>query len=500
MIRKLLFSLIVSLLMAFPACAQEESADSMIKAVVADLDKYEKQAEGLTSADKRHINNILRFLPVTEARLSSSRNQSHSSWLDASKRLSTLKDHLEDLKAGKTSTATAAKPAESGVAAPAGMTDAQLSKKYQTDYNELSNALRGTHISKFVDEVVVSDFKVKFASLKGIVDAFKEERNKNQFMANYAGLEKWFNQKVASANKQAAGHKAKADSRAADEQARQKAQAEKVAARERAEAKMQADSRSREAERQAKVKERQQVAALAEKHAQERAAAKNSPDALAHKEFAKAYQNVRVALQVLDPGELAKPVEANHWRKKLKEFEEITAKFSDKENPDVKKDLALYAEMKEKIEGGLAASEKLGIGNYPDYQKDLETIDALSEKYHVSNVFTKGKELKAKELNDVYEGDQKNYETLLGKYKPFMDGNTAAYHAAYKEANALRTGFRYAGERLAGFSRNRDQFFSGIGPKINGYLKEIETMIASANEKNNPQFFTGGIQQRAKMG
>lgn len=440
----------------------------MIKAVVADLDKYEKQAEGLTPADKRYINNILRFLPMTEARLSSSKNQSHQSWLDASERLSNLKSRLNDLKAGKTATATAAKPVETGAAAPTGMTDAQLSKKYQSDYKALSNELRGTHISKFVDEAVVSGFKAKFTSLKGVVDSFKDEKNKSQFMTNYAGLEKWFKQKVASANKQAAGHKAKADSRVAAEQARQKAQADAVAAR-----------------------------ALAEENEIKRIAAENAPDVVAHKEFTKAYRNVRVALQVLDPGELAKPEETKYWKKKLKEFAEITAKFSDREAPDAKKDLALYAEMKEKIEGGLAASEQLGIGHYPDYQKDVEILDALSEKYRVGNVFTKGKELKAKKLHAAYAADQKTYDTLLAKYKVLMDGNRAAYHAAYKEANTLRTKFRYSGERLTKFAGHRDQFFSGIVPEINGYLKEIEDMIASANEKNDPQFFTGGIQQKS---
>jgi len=72
MVRKLLLTLIISLFMALPVCAQEEPADSMIKAVVADLDKYEKQSEGLTTSDKRYINNILRFLPMTEARLNCS--------------------------------------------------------------------------------------------------------------------------------------------------------------------------------------------------------------------------------------------------------------------------------------------------------------------------------------------------------------------------------------------------------------------------------------------
>ncbi|MDX8390089.1 MAG: hypothetical protein R8M38_06330 [Mariprofundaceae bacterium] len=317
-------------------------------------------------------------------------------------------------------------------------------------------------------------------------------------MTNYTSLEKWFNQKVANANKQMAGHKAQASSRDATEQARQKTQAEEIATREQAEAKMQTDNQAREAGRLAKVKARQQAAALAEEHAKSRVAAKNSPDAVAHREFSKAYQNVRVALQFLDPSELAKPVEANHWRKKLKKFEGITAKFSDRENPDVKKDLALYAKMKEKIESGLTASEKLGISNYPDYQKDLETIGALSKKYNVSNVFTKGKELKAKQLNDAYGNDKKTYDTLFARYKPLMDGNTAAYQAAYKEANTLRRGFRYLGERLSGFAKSQDQFSSGIAPKINGHLKDIEGMIASAYEKNDPQFFTGGIQQRAK--
>ncbi len=114
MLKQVLLVLIAVLFFVVPVHAQTKPADSMIKAAVADLDKYEKAAEGLTPSRKANIVRILRMLPGIESRLNRSKNKSDPSWIEASDRLKALKQQLTDLKAGKTPTAMAKKTPATG--------------------------------------------------------------------------------------------------------------------------------------------------------------------------------------------------------------------------------------------------------------------------------------------------------------------------------------------------------------------------------------------------
>lgn len=512
------------------------TTDSNIKAVVADLDKHEKAAEGLTSADKRQVSNILRYLPMAEARLGSSRNKGHKSWIDASNRLNALKKKLEDLKAAPAQAAAA--PATTQAASAGDMTDAQLSKKFLSDYKALSSEIKGTSISKLAEDGVVAGFKGKFAALKELAGSFKDDRNKNQYMGNYGNLERNFNKKTAFAMKKAGKQPASAQGGSELDFANKRALSFIVKDYDRYELGLRSASKFKELEDltaglnkiegkladikpnshpkvaevrsnisalRGKIKETEgklnQQAAAAEsakaaENAEKAAAAQAHDEANLHAQFKKDLHNISVALQSLDPGELSKPSTAEHWKKKLGKFEELIAKFSDKESPESKKDIQAYTKLKNKIDSTLAASKNLSIAAYLDYQKDMDTLSALGDKYAVSKVFKKGKEPKVEELTPAIDADKKVFDGLKAKYTPFMDGNTAAYHTAYKEANAFRSLFRHTGGAVDNFIQEKKVFFSEIVPKINATTTKINGMVAKAVKNRSPGFFTGGIQQK----
>ncbi|MDP6709174.1 MAG: hypothetical protein QF893_22770 [Alphaproteobacteria bacterium] len=97
-------------------------ADNAIKAAIADIARFEKQAATMrpgASGAKR----TLKLLGLTEQRLNGSANKSHPSWVETNQRLQTLKQRLTDLAAGKrpgAAPAAASQPAPVKPAAPVG--------------------------------------------------------------------------------------------------------------------------------------------------------------------------------------------------------------------------------------------------------------------------------------------------------------------------------------------------------------------------------------------
>ena len=539
MLKQALFVLIVILFFLVPVHAQTKPADSMIKAAVIDLDKYEKQAEGLTPSRKANIVRIQRMLPGIESRLNRSKNKSDPSWIEASDRLKALEQRLTDLKAGKTPTATATKTPASG-SGTADMTDKQIADTYKKDYGTLANELKGTDISKFADDSVVSGFRAKFASLKTLVDSFQNPKYKQSFSANYQSLEAHFNKKVDHAQGQAASQAKKAT--AQDDQAKQHQQKKT----EQPAPQQQAVKPSAELDFQNKralgffkkdydrylpefnnitsanaqklsgyidrlenrlskltakghpdvVDAEQKVAALKSKLAAAQqgqpSQASTQSDQNAHKEFQRLYQRNRVALDSLDPAELSKPAEAKHWKKVLKQFDDIVVKFQNKGNPDVKKDMHMYEQIKTKVETGLTASTKLDIKNYPDYDKDMDFLKALYDKYSVDKVFSKGNEAVAKKLMTDYDNDKGAYDKLDKKYAAFIEGNKAAYAPGYKQAGVTKRNLRNAGQWLDKFSKAKAEFIAEAGPRIEGLMAKAQEMVDKAVREKRPEWFTGG--------
>ena len=540
MLKQIIVILVAVLFFVVPVHAETKPADSMIKAATADLDKYEKQAEGLTPSRKANIVRIQRMLPGIESRLNRSKNKSDASWIEASDRLKALKQRLTDLKAGKTPAVAAQKTPAAGSGA-AGMTDKQIADNYKKDYSALANELKGTHISKFADDSVLSGFRAKFAKLKTQVDSFQNPKYKQSFSANYQSLETYFNKKVASAQRQVASRAQKDTTRGEEEKQRQQKQAQQAASQQQAAAKPAAalDYQNKRAlgffkkdydrylpefnnitpansqklsgyidrleNRLSKltakdhpdvIDAQQKVAALKSKLAGAQqgqpSQASTQADQKAHKEFQRLYQRNRVALDVLDPAELSKPAEAKHWKKVLKEFDGIVAKFQNKDNPDVKKDMQMYEQIKAKVESGLTASTKLDIKNYPDYDKDMDFLKALYDKYSVDKVFSKGNEAVAKKLMAGYDNDKQAYDKLDKKYAAFIKGNQAAYAPGYKQAGAMKRNLRNAGQWIDKFSKAKAEFIAEAGPRIEGLMTKAQEMVDQAVKEKRPEWFTGG--------
>jgi len=534
MLKQVLLVLIAVLFFVVPVHAQTKPADSMIKAAVADLDKYEKAAEGLTPSRKANIVRILRMLPGIESRLNRSKNKSDPSWIEASDRLKALKQQLTDLKAGKTPTAMAKKTPATG-SGTGGMTDKQIADNYKKDYKALANELKGTHISKFADDSVVSGFRAKFANLKTQVDSFQNPKYKQSFSANYQSLETYFNKKVDHAQRQVASRAQKATAQGKEEKQREQKPAKQAAAKPTAQLDFQnkralgffkkdydrylpefekitsANSQkllgyidrleNRLSKLTAKshpkvVEAQQEVAVLKSKLATAQqgqpSQASTQADQNAHKEFQRLYQRNRVALDVLDPAELSKPAEAKHWKKVLKEFDDIVAKFQNKGNPDVKKDIQMYEQIKAKVESGLTASTKLDIKNYPDYDKDMDFLKALYDKYSVDKVFSKGNEAVAKKLMADYDNDKQAYDKLDKKYAAFIEGNKAAYAPGYKQAGVTKRNLRNAGQWIDKFSKAKAEFIAEAGPRIEGLMTKAQEMVDKAVREKRPEWFTGG--------
>ncbi|MCK5683888.1 hypothetical protein KAJ27_07200 [bacterium] len=88
------------------------------------------------------------------------------------------------------------------------MSDSQRARNFNGEYKKLYNSLKRTHVSKFVDPVIVSDLRKNLEILKHQSNSFNdpEKGYVKQCKKNYEQLESWFLKKVASAEKQNKGH------------------------------------------------------------------------------------------------------------------------------------------------------------------------------------------------------------------------------------------------------------------------------------------------------
>ncbi|MFC1742598.1 hypothetical protein ACFL35_01285 [Candidatus Riflebacteria bacterium] len=321
--------------------AFEKPADSMIKAAQIDLEKYEKQASGLTSAKKVFIKRILRYLPMTEARLNNSRNKNHPSWIETSKRLKELKEKLENLKSGKKPQSNQSKTSSTS------MNDSEIVRNFQKSYNSLYNELRRTHISKFVDPVIISDFRKKLSILKHLAGAFKnkEERYAKQCLANFEQLYSWYNKKVASAEKQLGVHKVKDRAREQAEENRLAEEAKKTKDRELKEQKSQEANLTKEKGRKEKIKESSGPVQKEDRFASEK---KLREDEKNLRWLNKLFINTRTTFQRLDPVALQKPSEKSQVEKKLKQMQTTVDRFHDLNNPKIQKAIKKFEEIRTK--------------------------------------------------------------------------------------------------------------------------------------------------------
>jgi len=383
----------------------------------------------------------------------------------------------------------------------AGVSDQELSAQYQKEFNAFNNDLRSTHISKMTDAGVDASFRARLVKIKAIADSFSDARNKKQFQSNYASLERNFNQRVASAEQQAASQKKQDLARKSDGAQRAQPRVSSSDAAALADASRQADFQARADARKKLAADREaRNAALRTQqnpsHQTASVASGNYNDADTHKQFGRAYQDVRVSLQYLQAAELNEPREGAYWKRKLNEFADIVAKFQNKDAPDVKSDLQTYAEMKTKLEGLLASSEKSSLASYPEYASDLDTFKQLEEKYRSSAVFTKESAPRARILNDAYNADKQRYDALVNKYEAFLQGNRNSNHPAYREANEMRRWIKKSDENLSSFYRTRKDFYADLQPELMKRMDKAERLRSEAVATENTSVFNNGAIER----
>ena len=131
-----IIALIAFCLPPLAANAEVTPADSAIKAVMWDLDRFEKEVRKLGPKRKAQFKRINQLLRLTERRLQGSNNKDHPSWVEAAARLETLRKVLAARIAGKPvpSTQTRAKvpPGQAKKAKDAAKTETQPTAKAPT--------------------------------------------------------------------------------------------------------------------------------------------------------------------------------------------------------------------------------------------------------------------------------------------------------------------------------------------------------------------------------
>ncbi len=118
------YAILALALLAAPALAQDEPADSAIKNALYDIERAEADLPGLTPSRGANIKRMQRMLGLTRQRLEGSANKDHASYLDAEARLTRLEQALGDLAEGRMPGEGAAPhAAEAAEEAPAGPVD-----------------------------------------------------------------------------------------------------------------------------------------------------------------------------------------------------------------------------------------------------------------------------------------------------------------------------------------------------------------------------------------
>ncbi len=93
---KIVLTVLISVTIATAASAIEP-ADSVIKNALADIERFEQQASGLTPQRASNARRILKLLNLSQERLNGSSNQSDPSWQAVNQRYDSLKGQLESL-------------------------------------------------------------------------------------------------------------------------------------------------------------------------------------------------------------------------------------------------------------------------------------------------------------------------------------------------------------------------------------------------------------------
>ena len=106
--KKLLMFVVVIWVVSSGWSLAAEPVDSYVKSALSDIERYEKQFAGKTSANASTVKRSLKLLGLTRGRLDQSSNKSHESWVEADQRYKVLVDKLNGLLSGGDSANTPA--------------------------------------------------------------------------------------------------------------------------------------------------------------------------------------------------------------------------------------------------------------------------------------------------------------------------------------------------------------------------------------------------------
>jgi hypothetical protein len=310
----------------------------MIESAQKDLERYEIQANQLQLGNRVAVQRIARFLPLIEGRLASSTHQGDPSWHEAKRLLESLKLKLEEIQSG-------------GVVA-VGSVPRSVDAKPQP-----SVAITGDPLLRIVMQ-----------------DLEQYERQASPLQPGEKGAAARISRSLAITESRFASSPHKNVSAWSTAKQRLDALKSKLAVI------------SSSVATPAPERSQLQAIAVPQPHTRPQEVQQGSKppltDAALHKQFMGEYQDIRVSLPYLKARDMADPAEAARWQRALGRFAGIVEKFSDHGNADVQADLALYAEIKAKIEGTQQGAQAATGGlTREDLARDHRAMEALAVKY-----------------------------------------------------------------------------------------------------------------------
>jgi len=342
MMHKILLLSLSLVLIVFPALATEKPADSMIRSVQGDLSRYEPMVDQMEPGS-RSAARVLRFVPIMESRLGSSRNKDSVSWIETSTRLKTMKQSLLDIKAGKAATALAPKtpakpitlapPHHIAVASPQkNMSDPDRARKVDALVQAFYRDFNRTKPRALGDDQVVSGFAQKIEAMKASAIGFDDPSlgYVKQVKGSVIESEQYFHKRI--------------DSIRAQINANKQVQAGVAAENKRGQMAAQAESARLSANNHALAQSEREIGAL-------------------HRTFVRAYSSVRGSLVTLTADRLANPENAKDWKYRVNKLAGIVKQYQDKNNPKAKQDIAAYMAVKQQFDDSVKELAKNSKAN-----------------------------------------------------------------------------------------------------------------------------------------
>jgi len=325
MIKRMLLVSLSLVLINMPALAIEKPADGMIGSVQSDLSRYEPMVAQMQPRS-RSAARVLRFVPIMESRLSSSRHKGSASWIETSNRLKVMKQTLLDIKSGKQVVAAAptkavASRATHRVAAPVqhDMSDPDRARKVDSLVRAFYNDFNRTKPRALGDDRVVSGFAQKIEVMKAAATGFHDPSlgYVQQVKDMVVESEQYFHKRTNSIRAQINANKRMQAGVAADNKRGQ----------------MAAQAAS------AKLAEKQPTQAQSDREI-----------GAIHRKFARAFSSVRGSLVTLTAQRLANPENAKDWKYRVNKLAGIVDQYQDKNTSAAKQDIASYMAVKQRFD------------------------------------------------------------------------------------------------------------------------------------------------------